>query len=114
MLLSFRRQMSGQFLLAIWLYLHLIGSVHLLRGMENKANSLLLCGLRFTRMAVRYGTVSICVLRTFSGTVLANRPSFQFLKRTVPTYRTRTITKKAYRISVPYFLAKIKEYRRGN
>ena len=28
-------------------------------------------------------------------------------KRTVPTYRTRTITKKAYRISIPYFLAKI-------
>ena len=32
-------------------------------------------------------------------------------RRTVPTYRTRTITKKAYRTSVPYFLAKIEAYR---
>ena len=37
--------------------------------------------------------------------------SFQFLKRTVPTSRTRTITKKAYRTSVRYFLVKIEEYR---
>ena len=29
----------------------------------------------------------------------------------VPTYRTRTITKKAYRTNVQYFLAKIKAYR---
>ena len=29
---------------------------------------------------------------------------------TVPMYRTRTITKKAYRTSVPYFLAKIEAY----
>ena len=32
-------------------------------------------------------------------------------KRTVPTYLTRTIPKKAYRTSVPYFLAKIEAYR---
>ena len=32
-------------------------------------------------------------------------------RRTVPTYRTRTITKKAYRTSVPSFLAKIEAYR---
>ena len=32
-------------------------------------------------------------------------------KLTVPTYRTRTITEKAYRASVPYFLAKIEAYR---
>ena len=32
-------------------------------------------------------------------------------RRTIPTYRTRTITEKAYRTSVPYFLAKIKAYR---
>ena len=33
------------------------------------------------------------------------------LNRTVLTCRTRTITKKAYRTSVPYFLAKIEAYR---
>ena len=33
------------------------------------------------------------------------------MRRTVPTYRTRSITKKAYRTSVPYFLAKIEGYR---
>ena len=33
------------------------------------------------------------------------------LNRTVLTSRTRTITKKAYRTSVPYFLAKIEAYR---
>ena len=32
-------------------------------------------------------------------------------RRTVPTYRTRTITKKTYRTSVPYFLAKIEAAR---
>ena len=32
-------------------------------------------------------------------------------RRTVPTYRTCTILKKAYRTSVPYFLAKIEAYR---
>ena len=32
-------------------------------------------------------------------------------QRTVPTYRTRTTTKKAYRTSVPYVLIKIKAYR---
>ena len=31
-------------------------------------------------------------------------------RRIVPTYRTRTITKKTYRTSVPYFLAKIEAY----
>ena len=31
-------------------------------------------------------------------------------RRTVPTYRTRTITKKTHRTSVPYFLAKIEVY----
>ena len=32
-------------------------------------------------------------------------------KRTVPTYRTSTITKKTYRSSLPHFLAKIEAYR---
>ena len=32
-------------------------------------------------------------------------------RRTVPTYRTRTITIKTYRTSVPYFLPKIEAYR---
>ena len=31
--------------------------------------------------------------------------------KSVPTYRTRTFTKKTYRTSVPYFLAKIEAYR---
>ena len=37
------------------------------------------------------------VPRTFNRTVPAYRTSVQFLKRTIPTYPTRTITKKAYR-----------------
>ena len=49
------------------------------------------------RMAVRYGTFKICVLRTSH--LQPYRTSVQFLKRTVPTYRTRTITKNAYRTS---------------
>ena len=61
-----------------------------------------------------YGTVrsefAYYVPRTFNRTVPAYRTSVQFLKRTIPTYRTRTITKKAYRTSVPYFLAKIEAY----
>ena len=51
-------------------------------------------------MAVRYGTLRICVLRTLhqSRIVRAYRTSVQFLKRTVPTYRSlllrflRTVT----------------------
>ena len=62
----------------------------------------------------QYGTIPVkfasYVPRTLNRIVSANRTSVQFLKRTVPTYRTRTITKKAYR-TVPYFLAKIEEYR---
>ena len=38
------------------------------------------------------------------------RTSVQFLKRTVPTYHTHTITKKAYSTTAPYFLAKIEAY----
>ena len=34
-----------------------------------------------------------------------------FNSKSVPTYRTRTITKKAYRTSAPYFFAKIEAYR---
>ena len=54
-------------------------------------------------MAVRYGTFRICVLRTSHLELYRTSVSYsvQFLKRTVPTYRTRTITKKAYRTSVP-------------
>ena len=37
--------------------------------------------------------------RTLNSTVPAYHTSVQFLKRIVPTYRTRTITKKAYRTS---------------
>ena len=63
----------------------------------------------------QYGTVRLefvyYVPRTLNRTVPAYRNSVQFLKRTVPTYRTRTITKNAYRTSVPYFLAKIEAYR---
>ena len=51
------------------------------------------------------------VPRTLNGTVLRYHTSVQFLKRTVPTYHTRTTTKKAYRTSVPYFLAEIEAYR---
>ena len=40
---------------------------------------------------------------TLNRTVPAYRTSVQFLEGTVPTYRTRTIAKKAYRTSVPYF-----------
>ena len=67
------------------------------------------------RMAVRYGTFRICVLRASQLEPLpyqrTYRTSVQFLKRTVPTYRTRTITKKAYLTSVPNLLAKIEAYR---
>ena len=49
------------------------------------------------RMAIRYGMFRICVLRTSH--LEPHRTSVQFLKRTVPTYRTRTTTKKAYRTS---------------
>ena len=63
----------------------------------------------------QYGTVrsefAYYVPRTLNRTVPAYRISVQFWKRTVPTYRTRTITKNAYRTSVPYFLAKIESYR---
>ena len=65
----------------------------------------------------RYGTVrsefAYYVPRNLNSTVTAHRrpTSIQFLKRTVPAYRTRTIPKKAYRTSVPYFLAKIEAYR---
>ena len=49
----------------------------------------------------QYGTVrsefAYYVLRSLNHTVPAYRTSVQFLKRTVPEYRTRTITKKAYR-----------------
>ena len=62
----------------------------------------------------QYGTVrsefAYYVPRTLNRAVPAYRTSVQFLKHTVPTYRTRTITKKAYRTSVPYFLAKIEAY----
>ena len=63
----------------------------------------------------QYGTVrsefAYYVARTLNRTVPAYRTLVQFLKRTVPTYHTRTIRKKAYRTSVPYFLAKIEAYR---
>ena len=39
------------------------------------------------------------VPRALNRIVPANLTAVQFLKRTVPTYRTRTITKKAYRTS---------------
>ena len=63
-------------------------------------------------MAVRYGMFRICVLRTshLEPYVPEHRTSVQFLKRTVPTYRSRTVAKKAYRTSVTYFLAKIEAY----
>ena len=48
----------------------------------------------------QYGTVRLdfayYVPRTLNRTVPAYRTSVQFLKRTTPTYRIRTITKKAY------------------
>ena len=51
------------------------------------------------------------VPRTLNRTIPAYRTSVQFLERTVPTYPARINTKKAYRTSVPYFLAKIEAYR---
>ena len=48
------------------------------------------------------------VPRTFNRTVPAYRTSIQFLKRTIPSHRTRT--KNAYRTSVPYFVAKTEAY----
>ena len=62
----------------------------------------------------QYGTVrsefADYVPRTLNRTAPAFRTSVQILKRTVPTYRTRTNTKKAYRTSVQYFFAKIEAY----
>ena len=62
----------------------------------------------------QYGTVrsefAYYVPCTLNCTILVYRTSVQFLKRAVPTYHTRTITKKAYRTSVSYFLAKIEPY----
>ena len=52
-----------------------------------------------------------CVPSTLNRTVPAYRTSFQFLKCTASMYRTRIITKQAYRISVPYFQTKIDAYR---
>ena len=43
---------------------------------------------------------------TLNRTVPAYRTSVQFLKDIKPTYRTSTITKKADRTCVPYFLEK--------
>ena len=65
------------------------------------------------RMAVRgiRSEFAYYVPRILNRTVLAYRTSVQFWKRTVPTYPTGIITKKAYRVSVPYFLAKIEKYR---
>ena len=65
------------------------------------------------RMAVRFGTLRICVLRTshLERTVPAYCTSVQFLKHTVPTYCTCTITKKAYHTSVLYLLGKNEAYR---
>ena len=57
-----------------------------------KQKAMLMFAMRQARMAVRYGTFKICVLRTSH--VEPYRTSVQFLKRTVPMYRTRTITKK--------------------
>ena len=51
------------------------------------------------------------VPRTLNCTVPAYRTSVQFLKRTVPTYHTRTFTKKAYRTSVTYFISIFEAYR---
>ena len=63
----------------------------------------------------QYGTVrsefAYYVPCTMNRTVPAYRTSVQVLKRTIPTYRTRTNTKKAYRTSVPHFLANIEAYR---
>ena len=59
--------------------------------------------LKTCRQEWQYGTVrsefAYYVPHTLNRTVLAYRPSVQFLKRTVRTYRNRTITKKAYRTS---------------
>ena len=70
---------------------------------------------RSGRQGWQYGTVrsefAYYVPCTLNRTVPSCRTSVQFLKRTVPKYRTRNITKKAYRTSVPYFLAKIEAYR---
>ena len=63
----------------------------------------------------QYGTVRLefayYVPHTFNRTVPAYFTSVQFLKGTIPTYRTGNITKNAYRTSVTYFSAKIEAYR---
>ena len=61
------------------------------------------------RVAVRYGTFRICVLRTLH--LEPYRTSVPYFSSIFEAYRTRTITKRAYRTSVPYFLAKIDAYR---
>ena len=69
------------------------------------------------RMVVRYGTFRISVLRTshfvpYQRTaVLYFSSIFGSYHTNIVTYRTHTITKKAYRTSVPYFLAKIEACR---
>ena len=66
-------------------------------------------------MAVRYGTFRICVLRTSH--LEPYRTSVPYFSsifeayRSLLTYRTRTITKKAFCTSVTCFLAKIEAYR---
>ena len=52
------------------------------------------------RMAVRYGTFGICVLRTSH--LEPYRTSVPYFSSIFEAYRTRTIPKKAYRTSVPY------------
>ena len=83
------------------------------RGWSNRVRGHVSCAASISshNQKWQYGTFRNFVLRTLNRTVPAYRNSVQFLKHTVPTYHIRTITKKAYCTSVPYFLAKVEAYR---
>ena len=66
------------------------------------------------KSAISVHTFSIgfsCFLPLYTKSLRNVQKVWIFKSKSVPTYRTRAITKKAYRTSVPYFLAKIETYR---
>ena len=62
---------------------------------------------KFTHLASAAAIFCLCMQK--SGAMCKNSGIFN--SNSLPTYRTHTITKKAYRTSVPYFLTKIEAYR---
>ena len=77
-------------------------------GLFSTPNNLICILHQASRMAVRYGTFGICVLRTSH--LEPHRTSVPYFSSIFEPYRTRTITKKTYRTSAPYFSAKIEAY----